>query len=666
MSNFNDPSHIDALRQIRGEITRIDEQILVLLAERRRLSHAVAATKDVNTAVIRDPSREEDLLVNLVQAGRQKGLDAHFVTRVFHEVIDDSVRIQQEYFQRALNKGDTPSLRVAIQGIEGSYSSIVTKKYLSHHNEGHILVECQRYKDVIDAVEQGRAELGVLPIENTNTGAYGEVYDLLLQTNLHIVGEEKIEIRYCLVSPQVQPISNIRKIYCHAQAAAQCSQFLTKLPDVTIEYHADSAESVKKLKGEGISEYAAIASEEAAQLYGLKVLSTQIANTSRIYTRYVVVSRKLTEVDRRIPCKTSIVMATHHQAGALLESLQVFRDYGINLAKLESRPIEGNPWEELFYVDFDGNVSDPSIREAMNKLATVTRFLKVLGCYPTGELSRTQPPRKRMMATDQPKDKPTAPTSVPTAKIAFQVHGHTVGGGQPVFVAGPDTFGSMTQFSRLARVARDSGVDILRIGCTGAMGDLTAHSSVDESDLMMARETADGYNMGLIVEVGSSNDIELVSKYADMIQVGAWNMRNTPLLRELGRLTKPVLLYRNIASGIDEFIEASGWIVQGGNRQVVLCDAGIKRFDGSGRTIIDAASLCELHDTTGLPVMVDLRHAAKDLAQRHLIAASLRSLPVAGLVIFADWHFTTDTNTLSELSDELNDTILALEGQDKP
>lgn len=662
MSNFNDPSRIDALRQIRGEITRIDEQILSLLAERRRLSHAVAATKDVNTAVIRDPSREEDLLVNLVQAGRQKGLDSHFVTRVFHEVIDDSVRIQQEYFQRALNQGETPSLRVAIQGIEGSYSSIVTKKYLSRHDEGHILVECQRYKDVIDAVEQGRADLGVLPIENTNTGAYGEVYDLLLQTNLHIVGEEKIEIRYCLVSPQVQPITSIRKIYCHAQAAAQCSQFLSKLPDVTIEYYPDSAESVKKLKLEGISEYAAIASEEAAQLYGLKVLSTQIANTSRIYTRYVVVSRKSSEVDRRIPCKTSIVMATHHQAGALLESLQVFRDHDINLAKLESRPIEGNPWEELFYVDFDGNVSDPSIREALNKLATVTRFLKVLGCYPAGELRRTQPPRKRMIATESPKERREVPKSTSAAKMSFQVHGHTIGGTQPVFIAGPDTFGSMTQFSRLARVARDSGVDLLRIGCTGAMGDLTAHSVADESDLMMARETADGYDMGLMVEVGSINDIDLVSKFADIIQVGAWNMRNTPLLRELGRQTKPVLLYRNIASGLDEFVEASGWIVQGGNRQVILCDAGIKRFDGSARTMIDLSSLCEVHEITGLPIMVDLRHAAKDQIQRSIIASSLSNLPIAGMVIYTDWKVSTDTGMLNALTNELNDYIVALEG----
>ena len=666
MSNFNDPSHIDALKQIRGEITRIDEQILNLLSERRRLSHAVAATKDINTAIIRDPSREEDLLVSLVQNGRQKGLDAHFVTRVFHEIIDDSVRIQQEYFQRAINQGDTPAMRVAIQGIEGSYSSNVTNKYLSRRNEGHILVECQRHSEVIEAVEQGRADLGVLPIENTNTGAYGEVYDLLLQTNLHIVGEEKIEIRYCLLSPHVQPIANIRKIYCHAQAAAQCSLFLSKLPDVTIEYYPDSAVSVRKLKEEGISEYAAIASEEAANLYGLKILSTQIANTSRIYTRYVVVAKKPLEVDQRIPCKTSIVMATHHQAGALLESLQVFRDFEINLAKLESRPIEGNPWEELFYVDFDGNLADPSIREAMNKLATVTRFLKVLGCYPAGELSRTQPPKKRIRVQESNSETVPQPKITASTKMSFQVHGHIVGGDQPIFIAGPDTFGSMSQFSRLARVARDSGVDLLRIGCTGAMGDLALQTSLEEADLHMARETADGYNMGLVAEVSSSNEIELVGKYADMIQVGAWNMRNTPLLKELGRQTKPVLLYRNIASGIDEFVEAANWIVQGGNRQVVLCDAGIKRFDGSGRTIIDPASVCELSEITGLPIVIDLRNAAKDKAQQIILAKSMRSLPVAGLVFATDWHHSTDEASLQGLSTELNETILALEGPNPP
>ncbi len=663
MSHFNDPSRIDALKQIRGEITRVDEQILNLLSERRRLSHAVAATKDVNTAVIRDPSREEDLLVSLVQNGRQKGLDSHFVTRVFHEIIDDSVRIQQEYFQRAIHQGDTPALRVAIQGIEGSYSSNVTKKYLSRRNEGHILVECQRHDEVIEAVEQGRADLGILPIENTNTGAYGEVYDLLLQTNLHIVGEEKIEIRYCLLSPQVQPIANIRKIYCHAQAAAQCSQFLAKLPDVVIENYPDSAVSVRRLKEEGISEYAAIASEEAANLYGLNILSTQIANTSRIYTRYIVVSRKATEVDQRIPCKTSIVMATHHKAGALLESLQVFRDHEINLAKLESRPIEGNPWEELFYVDFDGNLADPSIREAMNKLATVTRFLKVLGCYPAGELSRTQPPKKRIRAQEAKVDPETAPAAAKVARMSFQVHGHLIGGDQPVFIAGPDTFGSMSQFSRLARVARDSGVDMLRIGCTGAMGDLALRTAVEETDLMMARETADGYDMGLITEVSSSNEIELVGKYADMIQVGAWNMRNTPLLKELGRQTKPVLLYRNIASGIEEFVEAANWVLSGGNRQVVLCDAGIKRFDGSARTIIDPASICELSDMTGLPVIVDLRHAAKDRQQQIRLATSLKSLPIAGLLFSTDWHHSTDEASLRGLSAELNETIMAIEGQ---
>jgi chorismate mutase-like protein len=141
---FNDPSLVDTMLQLRGEITRIDEQVLNLLAERRRLSHAVAATKDINTAVIRDPAREEDLLVNLVQTGRAKGLDAHFVTRVFHEIIDDSVRIQQEYFQRVLNRGEEPSLRVAIQGIDGSYSALAAKKYLSRKQDGFLFVECQR------------------------------------------------------------------------------------------------------------------------------------------------------------------------------------------------------------------------------------------------------------------------------------------------------------------------------------------------------------------------------------------------------------------------------------------------------------------------------------------------------------------------------------------
>jgi len=656
MSSYTNPSHIDALKQLRGEITRVDEQLLNLLAERRRLSHTVAATKDVNTAVIRDPLREEDLLVNLVQNGRTKGLDAHFVTRIFHEIIDDSVRIQQEYFQKVLHQGDEPALRVAIQGIEGSYSALATQKYLSRKQEGFVFVECQRYNEVIEAVEQGRADLGILPLENTNTGGFGEVYDLLLQANLHIVGEEKFEIRYCLLSPQVQALQNIRKIYTHPQAAAQCSSFLAKLPNSTVEYHADSALSVRRLKDEGISEYAAIASEEAAKLYGLHVLSTQIANSSHIFTRYIAIARKPIEVDRRIPCKTSIVMATHHKAGALLESLQIFRDHTINLTKLESRPIEGNPWEELFYVDFDGNLVDDSIQEAMTKLASTTRFLKVLGCYPTGDLSKTQPPRKRIRSKEAAK-----PTEQTPRKHPLQIHGIPIGTQEPVFVAGPDTFGSMQQLSRIARIARESGVDILRIGCSSAMGELNTQTRPEETDLLMARETADGYSMALLCEVQSIHEIELFSKYVDILQVGAWNMRNTPLLRELGKQTKPVLLYRNIASGIDEFLQAAEHIRSEGNQQIILCDAGIKRFDGSSRTMIDPSSICEIAEQSPWPLMVDLRHACKDHQQAITLAKSLSSLPCDGLIIDIDWHYTSDETHLSNLHSELNALLTAFE-----
>lgn len=657
MPSFKNPSHIDALKQLRGEITRVDEQMLALLAERRRLSHAVAATKDLNTAVIRDPSREEDLLVNLVQNGRSKGLDAHFVTRIFHEIIDDSVRIQQEYFQKALHKGDEPALRVAIQGIEGSYSALATQKFLSRKQEGFIFVECQRYNEVIEAVEQGRADMGILPLENTNTGGIGEVYDLLLQTNLHIIGEEKFEIRYCLLSPQVQALQNIRKIYTHPQAAAQCSSFLSRLPNSTIEYHADSALSVRRLKEEGISEYAAIASEEAAKIYGLKVLSTQIANSSRIFTRYIAIARKPIEVDRRIPCKTSIVMATHHKAGALLESLHIFRDYNINLTKLESRPIEGNPWEELFYVDFDGNLVEASIQEAMTKLASTTRFLKVLGCYPTGELSKTQPPRKRIRT----KEVTTAEVASTPRKHPLQVHGLTIGSQEPVFIAGPDTFGSMQQLSRIARIARECGVDILRIGCSPAMGEPFNRSRPEETDVIMARETADGYGMALLSEVQSIHEVDLFSKYVDILQVGAWNMRNTPLLQELGKQTKPVLLVRNIASGIDEFLQAAEYIRSEGNQQVILCDAGIKRFDGSSRTMIDPSSICEIAEQSPWPLIVDLRHACKDQEQARILAQSLRSLPCDGLLINIEWHHTSTEPTQATLQAELNGLITAFE-----
>src|SRR3989339_1345450 len=380
------------ISNLREKINLLDSELIKLLANRRKLSKEVILTKENSQKPIRDKQRESELLNRLIKIGKKEGLDSHFLTKVFYEIIEDSVRLQQNYVQTKLNgKGEKKkTIAVAIQGIEGSYSYLASQKYFTHRNVDLNFVSKKRFDEVVEAVEKGEADLAVLPIENTTSGGINEVYDLLLHTTLSIVGEEKFQVKHCLVASEEISFRKIKKVYAHYQAAAQCSKFLETIPNVSIEYFDDTAMSVQKIKEEGNSSYAAIASEEAAKLFRLKILKTDIANQSENFTRFIIASRKPNEVDSRIPCKTSIVMATSHTPGSLAEALNVFRKYNVNLTKLESRPIIGNPWEEMFYLDFEGNITSELVQKILDELGQHTRFIKVLGSYPSQELERTK------------------------------------------------------------------------------------------------------------------------------------------------------------------------------------------------------------------------------------------------------------------------------------
>ncbi|MDD3559021.1 MAG: prephenate dehydratase [Melioribacteraceae bacterium] len=387
------------LLELRKRINDIDEKIVKLIAERRKISKEIVEAKEVTDKPIRDPKREEELLVRLIEIGKEHGISQQLVSKVFYEIIDDSIRLQHSYLQRLANQNEmhTKQLRVAIQGIEGSYSYLAAKKFFSSYNDDLILISGNRFDDVVNYTEKGEADYAILPIENTTSGGINEVYDLLLHTTLSIVGEERHEVNHCLVAKDEISTFEIKKIYAHYQAAAQCSRFLSSLPDCAIEYFADTAMSVKKIKEEKNKFVAAIASKEAANLFNVKILRENIANQSENFTRFIVCARKPVSVDSRIECKTSLVIATAQTAGSLVDALNVFRKYGLNLTKLESRPVMGNPWEEMFYLDFLGNIADEKVKKAVEELNKHTRFVKVLGSYPSQEITKTK-------VADQEKD----------------------------------------------------------------------------------------------------------------------------------------------------------------------------------------------------------------------------------------------------------------------
>lgn len=386
------PNKEKNINNLRKEINKIDSSLLDLFAERRDLSKEIIKAKDLNGLPIRDEKREKELLKRLIAEGKEKGLEAEYVSRIFYEVIENSVRLQQNYIQQQANKNDKwrKKIKVAIQGIEGSYSYLTAQRFFSDFEDEIEFVGEERFEDVARAVENGEADYALLPIENTTSGGINEVYDILLHTTLSIIGEEKFKVEHCLCGSEDIPVEKIKKIYAHYQAAAQCSRFLSTLNNATLEYFADTAMSVRKISEEKNKFHAAIASEEAAKIFSVKILKNNIANQSENYTRFLICARKPISIDKRVPSKTSLVVATAHTAGALVEGLMIFRKYNINLTKLESRPIIGNPWEEMFYIDFEGNISESNVQNAIKELTPFTRFIKNLGSYPSKDLPKTK------------------------------------------------------------------------------------------------------------------------------------------------------------------------------------------------------------------------------------------------------------------------------------
>ncbi|BDU38401.1 P-protein (Includes: Chorismate mutase; Prephenate dehydratase) [Vibrio nigripulchritudo MADA3029] len=383
----------DRLDAIRLRLNQLDDQLLKLLSERRELSIEVAKSKVETSKPVRDAKREQQLLVKLINNGKDKyQLDAPYITKIFHTIIEDSVLLQQAYLQNLLNPSESrkPLARVAFLGAKGSYSHLASHQYFSRKNTELIELNCEHFKEVASTVESGHADYGVLPIENTSSGSINEVYDLLQHTTLYIVGELTLPIEHCLVATSDVRLEDIKTLYSHPQPHQQCSEFLSRMKGVALESCVSTADAMQKVKELDRKDVAAIGNASSGKLYGLQPIQGNIANQTENHTRFIVVARKPVEVSTQIPAKTTLIMSTSQKAGSLVESLLVLQRYGINMTKLESRPIMGNPWEEMFYVDLEAHLDSDEMDSAITELIKLTTHLKVLGCYPIENVEATQ------------------------------------------------------------------------------------------------------------------------------------------------------------------------------------------------------------------------------------------------------------------------------------
>ncbi|MEW5291933.1 bifunctional chorismate mutase/prephenate dehydratase [Erwinia papayae] len=370
------------LLSLREKISALDTRLLDLLASRRKLAIEVATAKMATHRPIRDIERERELLENLIIQAKAHNLNAHYITRLFQLIIEDSVLTQQALLQKHLNKTCALSARIAFLGPKGSYSHLASRQYATRHFDNVIESGCLNFRDIFSQVETGQADYAVLPIENTSSGSINEVYDLLQQTSLSIVGEMTIPIDHCVLVSDTTDLAQIDTVYSHPQPFQQCSLFIHRYPHWKIEYTESTAAAMEKVATLNSPKVAALGSEAGGNLYGLQVLERGLANQKHNFTRFIVLARKPVEVTQQVPAKTTLIMATGQQAGALVEALLVLQKHNLPMSKLESRPINGNPWEEMFYIDFQGNLRSEAVQQALRELATITRSLKVLGCYP--------------------------------------------------------------------------------------------------------------------------------------------------------------------------------------------------------------------------------------------------------------------------------------------
>lgn len=268
-------------------------------------------------------------------------------------------------------------MKIAFQGERGAFSEEAALKLMGDRVE---LLPCITFDAIFETVKSGDCDGCIAPIENSLAGSVHANYDLLLQYDLHIVGEVFLRIVHNLIALPGVSFDQIRKVYSHPVALAQCRNFFREFREVQQIAEYDTAGSVKLLRDQGIRDGAAIASMRAANVYGASVLQTEIEDNKENYTRFLLLSRNA--APRADANKTSIVFSTRNEPGMLFRCLAAFALRDIDLTKLESRPLHGKPWEYFFYIDFIGNVEDQNCKNALRHLEEMTTFLRILGCYP--------------------------------------------------------------------------------------------------------------------------------------------------------------------------------------------------------------------------------------------------------------------------------------------
>jgi len=374
------------LEALRLRVNEIDDEIAKLFVERMQTSAKIAEAKAEKNLPVLDQKRENQVLQRVMeQVGEEFEL---YIKTLYHTMFEVSRSYQAGLLtketplsQEILANIQEPKLEfprkavVACQGVEGSYAERACGKLFSMPNTMFF----NSFESVFNAVEMGLCQYGVLPIENSSAGSVTEVYDLMVRHKFYVVKSLKLHINHALVTKKGIKLSDIKEIISHEQALQQCSEFLKSLPNVKVTVFENTATAAKYVAECDRTDIAALSSPECAKLYGLDILKEDVQNNANNYTRFICIAKNM-EIYAGAN-KISLLLSVAHKPGSLHEMIGKVACQGLNLSKLESRPIPGKDFEFRFYFDIDGSVFSPYVLTLLKDMELSAEKLSFLGCY---------------------------------------------------------------------------------------------------------------------------------------------------------------------------------------------------------------------------------------------------------------------------------------------
>ena len=375
-----------SLADYRTQIDRVDQELIKLFQERMEIARGIAQVKKDESLPVMDPARERE---KLHQIGEMAGPALRgYAERLWGTLFElsrqyqmnqkDEVSPLQAQILRAVN--DTPPLfperpLVAVQGVEGAYSQSAAEKLFQLPN----ILYFSTFEGVFRAVDQGLCQYGVLPLENSTAGSVNRIYDLMMQYDFSIVRSTRLKVDHCLLALPGVKMEDIREIISHEQALTQSEGFLKGLNNVKVHVAENTAVAAKTVFDSGRRNMAALSSRSCAELYGLNCLKTSVQDSSANFTRFICLSKKL-EIYPGAD-KTSVMMVLPHRPGSLYAALGRFYALGINLIKLESRPLPNSDFEFMFYFDLETSVYSEEFMQMFNDIQSMCSEFRYLGSY---------------------------------------------------------------------------------------------------------------------------------------------------------------------------------------------------------------------------------------------------------------------------------------------